>query len=124
MLRLFYIFILELKVDDSLYSSRFLTFGFICAITAYLIPEYFSLLVLKHISAGLLSIVLTTAPIFTYSFALLFKEDKYNSRKALGLVLGFGAVLILLLSRNQFSIEQINTWLLLSFFGFNFLCSL
>ena len=97
------------------YSSRFLLFGLICGSTAYFVPEFFSLMVLEHISAGLLSIVLTTSPLFTYLLALMFKEDELNIRKVFGLIIGFLGVLILLLSRNTFSIEQINTWLFLSF---------
>lgn len=106
---------LKLQNRSFLYHRRFLIFGLVCAITAYLIPEYLSIAVLRHINAGVLSIVLTTVPIFTYLIALVVREDEFHRRKLLGLVVAFCAVFLLITSRNSFSTLQINLWLSLSF---------
>ena len=106
---------LKLTGRSFFYQRSFFTFGLVCAIFAYLIPEFLSISALRHISAGLLSIVLTTVPIFTYLLAVLAGEDEVQPRKIIGLIIGFIAVCILLVSKNSFSLKQINSWLLISF---------
>jgi drug/metabolite transporter (DMT)-like permease len=58
---------------------------------------------LKHVPAGVSSIILNTNPFFVAIFAhLLIKGDKLNRQKSLGLLLGFGGVLVLVLGGKGF----------------------
>ena len=107
--------IMRLRNIRFVLRRRFMLFGLLCAITAYLIPESLSISVLKHIDAGLLSIVLTTVPIITYVIAVMVGEDRFNRRKLLGLLTALVAVIYLILSRNQFNGFEVSLWLLLAF---------
>lgn len=49
----------------------------------------------KHLPAGILAVVINTAPLFTYLLALAFKEETFHPRRFAGIILTFFGLLIL-----------------------------
>ncbi len=78
-------------------TSRTVGFYLVCAITGYLIPFFVELNVAPNIDAGLLSVVVTSAPIFTVAIALAARTEPVGRRAMLGIATGFAAAVILLL---------------------------
>ncbi|MGI9303038.1 MAG: DMT family transporter [Gammaproteobacteria bacterium] len=78
-------------------SGRLLRYYFLCGITANAIPTTLMMFVLTEIPAGIMVIVIATAPLFTYLFALLAALERFAWRRAAGIGLGFVGVLFMLL---------------------------
>ena len=68
----------------------------ICGLLSTAGPLYFQMLVARHIPVGVLAIVVTTAPIFTYFFARLLHLERYSWRRIAGIGFGLAAALLLL----------------------------
>ena len=78
-------------------TLRTLGFYLVCAILGYLTPFFVELNVAPHIDAGLLSVIVTSAPIFTVVIALAANTEPVGRRAMLGVAAGFAAAVLLLL---------------------------
>ena len=68
----------------------------ICGLLSTAGPLYFQMLVAQHIPVGVLAIVVTTAPVFTYLFAWLLRLEHHSWRRIAGIGFGLAAALLLL----------------------------
>jgi drug/metabolite transporter (DMT)-like permease len=66
-----------------------------------------------HLSAGILSITVSTVPLFTYLFMWMLRFEKLVVKRAFGIVLGMAAILLLILPDHGLSGEDANFWILL-----------
>lgn len=97
-------------------SSRHLVFYLIAGALGSAIPTSNLFWVLNHISAGQMSIALTTVPLFTYILALIIRSEPLSRRRMLGVVLGFIGSLIILASRDSAASDAPRFWFALAFF--------
>ena len=76
---------------------RHLTFYVICGLTGNAIPTTIMYFAVSQIPAGLMALLLTVAPVFTYVFGMGLNAEKHHPLKTIGLLFAlFGIVLIVL----------------------------
>lgn len=66
-----------------------------------------------HLSAGILSITVSTVPLFTYLIMWAMKFESFAARRAFGLVLGMTAILLLIIPDQGLGSDDVNFWILL-----------
>lgn len=77
-------------------SLRHCRFYFLCALLGYVGPILIELVVAKHMAAGILTLIVSTAPIFTLIVAVLIKTDAVGPAGIVGMGLGGIAITTLL----------------------------
>jgi len=96
-------------------SARHLGFYLVTGALGSAVPTSNMFWSLKHITAGHMSIVLATVPLFTYALALMLRFEPFDRRRMLGVGLGFSGAAILLLSRPTEAGSDNQIWFLLAF---------
>ncbi len=71
---------------------------------------YFSL---QAVPASLMSILMASAPIFTFILALAARAEAYHHLKTIGLALGFGGMVLILLPQSAAELKTPVGWILL-----------
>jgi drug/metabolite transporter (DMT)-like permease len=66
-----------------------------------------------HLSAGILSITVSTVPLFTYSMMLVLRFESVVARRLSGIVLGMIAILLLVIPDQGLSSNDASFWILL-----------
>lgn len=92
-----------------------LSFYALCALLGYVLPIFVELFVARHMDAGLLTLVVSTTPIFTLLIALATKTERVSPRRSLGVAVGAGAAALILLPRAFTSTSAVIGWALLAF---------
>ena len=69
--------------------------------------------VAPKVPSGVLSLGLTLVPILVYALALLLRLDRFGWRRALGILLGFAGVLLVLLPRTSLPSPEMVGWVAL-----------
>ncbi len=82
---------------------RHLVFYIICGLTSTAIPTTTMYFAVVWIPAGLMVLLLTVAPIFTYLCGMLVQVEKYHPLKTVGLLCAFIGMLLILMPG---SVEQ------------------
>jgi drug/metabolite transporter (DMT)-like permease len=77
------------------------------------VPDILYYTAAPHLSAGILSITVSTVPLFTYLFMWVLRFEKLVVKRAFGIVLGMAAILLLVLPDHGLSSEDANFWILL-----------
>jgi drug/metabolite transporter (DMT)-like permease len=72
-------------------------FYIICAAFGYSGPIFIELLVAQYLSAGTLTLIVSTSPLVTLCVAAVLKTEKVNRRGLIGILLGTLAILFLLI---------------------------
>ncbi len=89
-----------------------------CALAGFLgivIPTVSFYFVVRHVPAGLMAILITTAPMITYLMSLGIKLEKLSPLRLGGLALGLAGVLCILLPRGSLPAPEMLPWALLGF---------
>ncbi len=79
------------------------------------IPNINFFFVIGHIPAGVMAVVVATAPMLTYGFALMLGEERFGWRRAAGIGLGLAGALCLLLPRTSLPDPAMLGWVVLGF---------
>ena len=103
---------------------KHLIFYIFCGLTSTAIPTTVMYFAVTWIPAGLMVLLLTVAPIFTYLFGVLVHVEKYHPLKTAGLICAFIGMLLILMPG---SVEQMKApvWAILfalitpAFYAFN-----
>jgi len=66
-----------------------------------------------HLSAGILSITVSTVPLFTYAMILVLRFESVVARRLSGIVLGMIAILLLVIPDQGLSSNDASFWILL-----------
>ncbi|MDH3535623.1 MAG: DMT family transporter [Gammaproteobacteria bacterium] len=96
------------------FSPKHVVFYLVCALSGYLLPMIAELLVIAHMPAGVLTLIVSMAPLATLLFAWLMKTDTINMRRVSGILLGAFAVFAILLPDAHGGGEVAWHWLLLA----------
>ena len=68
----------------------------IIALVGTILPNSASYIAAFHLSGGVLSILMSTVPMFAFPVALIMGNENFQRRRALGLILGLAGVLVLI----------------------------
>ncbi len=79
------------------FSPRHILFYVVCAVTGYLLPMVAELWVIGHMPAGVLTLIVATAPLATLLIAWLIKSDRISAARIAGVLLGAAAIFAVLL---------------------------
>jgi len=89
-------------------------FYLVCALSGYLLPMIIELWVITHMPAGLLTLIVSIAPLATLLIAWIMKTDLINLPRVGGILLGAFAVFAILLPEAHISEAVAWRWLLLA----------
>jgi drug/metabolite transporter (DMT)-like permease len=89
-------------------------FYLVCALTGYLLPMITELLVIEHMPAGVLTLIVSMAPLATLLLAWMMKTDIVNLPRVAGIVLGAVAIFAILLPDAHHGEAVAWRWLLLA----------
>lgn len=92
-----------------------LRYFFICGVLGSALPTTSMLFVLTKIPAGLMAVVLASAPLLTYGFALLFRVERIEIVRFFGIGLGLAGALLILLPRGSLPDPAIAPYVMLAF---------
>ena len=67
-----------------------------------------------HLPAGIVAIAFATMPMFTYLLSVVFRVERSDRRRLLGVVIGFAAMALLVLPEKSLPGPGLAPWLLLS----------
>jgi drug/metabolite transporter (DMT)-like permease len=96
------------------FGRRHHVFYLVCALTGYLVPMIFELLVIAHMPAGLLTLIVSMAPVATLLIAWLFRADRIDLPRVAGVALGAVAIFAILLPDAHSREAVAWRWLLLA----------
>lgn len=111
------VFILTLVVRGKLFqvNSRYLRFFAISGALGYLGPLLVAFAVAEHISAGLLTLIGSTTPVFTVLLAFAVGIERVTARTFLAVAFGCFAALFVLLPENALPNPEMVGWAMLAF---------
>ena len=96
------------------FGKHHLWFYFVCALSGYLVPMIAELLVIAHMPAGVLTLIVSMAPLATLLLAWLVKTDHVSPARVGGMLLGAFAIFAILLPDAHLGEAVAWRWLLLS----------
>lgn len=96
------------------FSARHHFFYLVCALTGYLFPMIAELLVIAHMPAGVLTLIVSMAPLATLLIAWLMKTDTINMPRVAGILVGAFAIFAILLPDTHINEAVAWYWLLLA----------
>ena len=96
-------------------TRRSLVYFFAVGFIGYALPNANMILVTGAIPAGLMAVVLTLNPVFTYLWILALRIERLNMRRAGGIALGLAGALVLVLPRGTLPDPAALPWLLGAF---------
>lgn len=126
MISMFFAFLALVSVQfkhirlTALKQKSVVSFAVVCSLSAFVLPLILELHVLSFFDLSLVSVVVSTAPIFAVIFFWLSGSDRLNIKLVLAVILGLFACLLALYSKGafedeHFKIQQLDAllWLLL-----------
>ncbi|MGQ0662452.1 MAG: DMT family transporter [Pseudomonadota bacterium] len=78
------------------------------------VPLVNMLVVVAHVPVGVVTVIVSIAPLLTYGFAQLCGLERVEPRRAFGIALGFAGALMILLPRASLPSPDMVPWALLS----------
>ncbi|MBY0544379.1 MAG: DMT family transporter [Gammaproteobacteria bacterium] len=85
-------------------------FYLICGLVGVAIPNSTMYFAARHIPAGMLAIIVNTAPIFIYPLALLCKQESFRWYRLLAVAVGFIGILLLVLRYAAIPNDPFGLW--------------
>ena len=91
-------------------SKRNIIFFIVCSILSYLIPFVLEMFSADNLPASVLTLIVTTTPVFTFFIAAIVKTDSINSTRIFGVVSGLVATCLILFPATLVNIEISFFW--------------
>ena len=109
-------YLLILTGRRSLFRLTFdqLKFFIIVAVLGYILPMGATLLAAETLSAGMLALLISLAPIFTFAAATLFRTEPISRPRILAMILGCCAVAVVMLPQTEMPDFGLLPWMLLA----------
>jgi len=82
------------------------------ALLGIILPDLLYYFAAPHLNAGILSITVSTVPLFTYAIMWAMRFEPMILKRALGIVLGMVAILLLVLPDQELSSINASYWIL------------
>jgi drug/metabolite transporter (DMT)-like permease len=96
------------------FKLRHNVFYLVCASTGYLLPMIAELLVIVHMPAGVLTLIVSMAPLSTLLLAWLMRTDRISPARVAGILIGAVAIFAILLPDAHHGGAVAWHWLLLA----------
>jgi len=96
-----------------LFNIRNLRHYIVLAVIGIAAPNLLYYYAAPHLSAGILSITVSTVPVFTYAIMLTMRFESVVLKRLFGLALGMIAILLLVLPDHGLSSDDASFWVLL-----------
>ncbi|MDX1575265.1 MAG: DMT family transporter [Kiloniellales bacterium] len=91
-----------------------LRFNFFCGAIGVALPAIALFWSARHLSAGVVAIAFASMPLLTYGLAALFKAERSEPLRILGVTLGLGAIVLLVLPETALPAAGLAPWVLLA----------
>ncbi|MFT5259864.1 MAG: drug/metabolite transporter (DMT)-like permease [Gammaproteobacteria bacterium] len=85
----------------------------VIAFLGVIVPDLLYYNAAPHLSAGILSVTVSTVPVFTYAIMWVFGYESLVIKRALGIVLGMIAILLLVIPGQGLSASNASFWIAL-----------
>ncbi len=82
-------------------------------VVGHIAPNILYYTAAPHLSAGILSITVSTVPLFTYAIMWAMRFERIVIKRAVGLLCGMLAILLLVIPDQGLSSDDVNFWILL-----------
>lgn len=92
-------------------ARRHWPFCLAIALMGTFLPNWASNTAAIHLPAGIMSIVISTVPLIAWPIAMGLGMDRFSALRALGLLLGFGAILLIALPEASLPEASMAAWL-------------
>ncbi len=109
----FVFFLVCLISKVPVFNFRRLHVYIVIAILGIIAPDLLYYFAAPHLSAGILSITISTVPLFTYAIIWVMRFEPLILKRAFGILLGMIAILLLVLPDQGLSSEDASYWTLL-----------
>jgi drug/metabolite transporter (DMT)-like permease len=96
------------------FKAKHHLFYLVCALTGYMLPMIVELLVIEHMPAGVLTLIVSIAPLATLLVAWMMKTDNINLPRVAGIMVGAIAIFAILLPDAHLGEAVAWRWLLLA----------
>ena len=96
-----------------LYNLAHLRHYAVLALAGITAPNLLYYYAAPHLSAGILSITVSTVPLFTYAIMLSLRFESLVLKRIMGIVLGMLAILLLVLPQQSLQSDDASFWVLL-----------
>ncbi len=97
----------------TVFNVRHLRHYTVLAVTGISVPSLLYFSAAPHLSAGILSITVSTAPLFTCAIMWMLRFEAPIAKRAFGILLGMVAILLLILPDQGLSGDDATFWVLL-----------
>ena len=96
-----------------LFNIRNLRHYIVLAVIGIAAPNLLYYFAAPHLSAGILSVTVSTVPVFTYAIMLTMRFESVVLKRMFGLALGMVAILLLVLPDHGLNSDDASFWILL-----------
>ena len=79
-----------------------------------MIPDINKYNIASHLASGTLGIITNTVPLFIYPLAILVKEESFNFKRLIGVLIGMIGILCIVMPVFDLSYFKLNIWSLLA----------
>lgn len=107
--------LLRLRGERLPLERRHLAFYLATGALGVAIPNTAYYLIIPHVPAGLMAIVVTTAPLITFLLAVSLRIERFRWLRAAGIAFGFAGATLLVLPKDNPAEDALTGWLLLGF---------
>lgn len=96
-------------------DRKHLVYFAVMGATGIAVPNTNMVFAVGHIPAGLMSVIIVTAPVITYAAAVLIRLEALEVRRAAGVILGFVGAAVLVVPRGSLPAPEMLPFALLAF---------
>ncbi|MFT5504822.1 MAG: drug/metabolite transporter (DMT)-like permease [Gammaproteobacteria bacterium] len=96
-----------------LFDIKHLRHYLVLVVVGITIPTTLYFYAAPHLSAGILSITISTVPLFTYGLMLFLRLERIVIKRTMGIVLGMIAILLLVLPDQGLASDDASLWVML-----------
>lgn len=89
-----------------------LRYYFICGITNIAMPNYVALTAARHIPVGIIVLLVSLGPLLTYGVAQLAGIERFNLRRAAGILVGLIGAALILVPKSSLPSPEAYGWVL------------
>jgi drug/metabolite transporter (DMT)-like permease len=100
----------------TLFNPRNLRHYIVLALAGITVPNLLYYNAAPHLSAGILSITISTVPLFTYAIMLVLRFESVVARRLSGIALGMIAIMLLVIPDQGLSSDDPSFWILVVIF--------
>ena len=89
-------------------------FGLICGLFGVSFPAYALFMSARFLPAGIMAIAFASMPMLTYLFSIMFGLERVKVRRVLGVMMGLGAILLMVIPDSALPDTTMVPWVLLA----------